>query len=644
MSVVDGVVDEDDNIYRFFLELTATYGLSWTVFLADLGYNSKELLKLPGNLRDMFFFQYLLHWLETVTRLGFNPIEFMYRALIKTQDKDLINKFKRQIQSDTLDLPSDQEFEIIKGNLFEIDISNQNIKACIKGRKEQIMYVERDIWSNLTHHELTEIKALLRQTKKDQFPKTKLEEIETGVDLMRKLHETCLITEDDFSYLKSILHFLKRDDLIVKITALESPGFVFQKESLPVKQIVLQCISTDHALRNSNHKPLEDLYLKFFHSTRIIENNISAKTKEILQTDCRTKELTTTSESCRQKMKKCAKERIQIEAQIKKLHSDANDLQSKETSLRQELSSLDVEIKKEKELHQQQTSELDLYKSALEKESAILEELERKKRRHALEIENIKQSQQKEEIQNRISRAIEISHYPLIEKDCPGDDEDKTAKMVSRYESHISRDESKQKEVEAAQCASSEEAEARPPKMVSRYESNISREENKQKEVEAAQCASSEEAEARPLSLEVNVDPMILVMAAEENKDELESFKADVLLAVPQSVTRSSIQEIVIESFIDEQFLSKTDKQIQKAVLLLILVSGGFEKRCWPDISKMKTLIAALYDQQPLVVPVIIKANVKPPIGLNSAHSLSFYRRDSHYKEALSKLLGQLKK
>lgn len=76
---------------------------------------------------------------------------------------------------------------------------------------------------------MKEIKAFLRQTKKDKFPKKKLEEIETGVDLMQKLHETCLITEDDLSYLKSILRFLKRDDLIVKITELESSGFVFQK-------------------------------------------------------------------------------------------------------------------------------------------------------------------------------------------------------------------------------------------------------------------------------------------------------------------------------------------------------------------------------------------------------------------------------
>ncbi|XP_071147963.1 uncharacterized protein MCAP_0864-like isoform X1 [Mytilus edulis] len=610
--------DEDDNIHRFFLELTATSGLSWTIFLADLGYNSKELLKLPGNQRDIFFFQYLLHWLETVTRIGFNPIKCMYRALLKTRDKDLIDKFKRQIQSDSLDESSDQEFEIIKGHLSEIDISNQNKKStCIKDRKEQIMYVERDIWSNITPEELKEIKAFLRQTKKEKFPKKKLEEIQTGVDLMQKLHETCLITEDDLSYLKSILHFLKRDDLIVKITELESPGFVFQKELSPVKQIVSQSISIDHASPKSNHKQLE-----FFHSTRIIENNISAKTKEILQTDCRTKELTTASDSCRQNMEKCAKELVQIEAQIKKLQSDANNVQSKNASLGEELSSLNGEIKKEKKLHQQQTSELDLYKSTLEKETKKQEELKKKQtleeekklqlqeqkpkeyenRRRTIINENKKQSQQKKE--------LEIPYCGSIEKDSPFDDEDKTAKPLSRYESHITRDESTEKEVEAAQAV--------------------------------PQCASLEEARARPLKQELTVEPLILMMAAEENKSDLKSFKSDVLQEAPRSVTLNKVHEIIIERNTTEEFLNRTDEEMPKAVLLFILVSDVFAKRCWPDISKIKNLTAALYGSQPLVVPVIIKANVKPPMGLNSAHSLRFYTRDSYYKDALRKLLGQL--
>lgn len=185
----------------------------------------------------------------------------------------------------------------------------------------------------------------------------------------------------------------------------------------------------DHASSKSNHKQLE-----FFHSTRIIENNISAKTKEILQTECRTKELATTSESCHQKKKKCEKERIKIEAQIKQLQSDANDLKSKETSLEKKISLLDVEIEKEKKLHQQQTSDLDLYKSTLEKETKQQEELKKKQtleeeqkfqlhkqkqreyenRRQTLENENKKQSQQKKEVENQNRMCREIPHCPPI--------------------------------------------------------------------------------------------------------------------------------------------------------------------------------------------------------------------------------------
>lgn len=135
---------------------------------------------------------------------------------------------------------------------------------------------------------------------------------------------------------------------------------------------------------------------------------------------------------------------------------------------------------------------------------------------------------------------------------------------------------------------------------------------------------------------------MILIMATEENKTDLKSFKSDVLQETPRSVTLSKVHEMVIERNITEEFLNRTDEEIPKAVLLFILVSDVFAKRCWPDISKMKNLTAALYGSQPLVVPVIIKANVKAPMGLSSAHSLRFYTRDSYYKDALRKLLGQL--
>lgn len=144
-------------------------------------------------------------------------------------------------------------------------------------------------------------------------------------------------------------------------------------------------------------------------------------------------------------------------------------------------------------------------------------------------------------------------------------------------------------------------------------------------------------------SREVFDRPMILMMSAEENKDNLESFKADVLQVVPQIVTESNIHEIVIESSITDEFISRVDNLIQKSVLLFILVSDDFVKRCWSHISEMKNFTAALYNQQTLIVPVIINAKVKLPFGLNSTYCLRSHKDTLHYKETLEKLLRMLK-
>lgn len=86
--------------------------------------------------------------------------------------------------------------------------------------------------------ELLEIKAYLHNTKKEKFGKKVIEEIKTGIDLMQKLKEKCLVNEDNFDYLKSILQFLKRDDLIEKITALETPVFVFKRGKVSKNYII----------------------------------------------------------------------------------------------------------------------------------------------------------------------------------------------------------------------------------------------------------------------------------------------------------------------------------------------------------------------------------------------------------------------
>ncbi|OPL33344.1 hypothetical protein AM593_03614, partial [Mytilus galloprovincialis] len=130
--------------------------------------------------------------------------------------------------SDSPCLPCRREFALLKDSLLKIP--NQTGRATNLNRTEEIMFVEKEIWSNLTSDELAQIKAFLNTTKKEKFGKRVLEEIKNGVDLFRKLHELCLVDEENFDYLITILKFVSRNDLIQKIMALDTPGSRFETE------------------------------------------------------------------------------------------------------------------------------------------------------------------------------------------------------------------------------------------------------------------------------------------------------------------------------------------------------------------------------------------------------------------------------
>jgi hypothetical protein len=57
----------------------------------------------------------------------------------------------------------------------------------------------------------------------------------------------------------------------------------------------------------------------------------------------------------------------------------------------------------------------------------------------------------------------------------------------------------------------------------------------------------------------------------------------------------------------------------------------------------MKNFNSAIYDQKPLIIPVSAEKNMEIPMGMKSAHKLSFHNRnrDRFYKEALTKLVRQ---
>ncbi|XP_071148918.1 myosin-10-like isoform X2 [Mytilus edulis] len=520
----------DEKIHRFFLELITTHGLKWTTFLADLGFRSKLLLKLPQEKKDDHFCYYLEYWLGTVTFLGQNPVSHLYRALIKSQHKDLVDELKLKFPSGTIGSISDQEFADVERHLLHVNSLSNTAKKIREPTgfdiHEELMRVEREIWRNITDHELQEIKAYLRNKKREKFGKKVLEEIKTCVDLMQKLHETCLVQENNFGFLKAILKFVNREDLIQKITALEE-----RINGLPKENEFMEVSATGSTLK-LKMKVKQNLVSMFSSSTRIIQQKIADKTQDLQKIDERATELTSKSESCRQKMEECAKQKMQIEIQIRNLRSEADVLQCSEKTLGSEFISIQKDKDALKYLHKKQATELDSFRNKLKRENELLV-------KHKKELESMKQE---------LNRVEHVDPKPVNEK------------------------------------------------------------------------------------------PAILVMAAVENIKDLETFKCDV----QKAVSKNKILDVVIENNTTAEFLSETDKQMQTAKLIFILVSDVFVKRCWPDVSKMKNLTSALVDKNPLVVPVKIVANVRFPMGLKSAHCLAFHRCDGYYKEALGKVLKEI--
>jgi hypothetical protein len=81
--------------------------------------------------------------------------------------------------------------------------------------------------------------------------------------------------------------------------------------------------------------------------------------------------------------------------------------------------------------------------------------------------------------------------------------------------------------------------------------------------------------------------------------------------------------------------------KIPHAKLLFVIVSKVFVSNYWPAICKLDNFTSAIYEKKPLIIPVSAEKNMDIPMDMKSVDKLSFYRRDSYYKEALTKLVRQ---
>jgi hypothetical protein len=132
---------------------------------------------------------------------------------------------------------------------------------------------------------------------------------------------------------------------------------------------------------------------------------------------------------------------------------------------------------------------------------------------------------------------------------------------------------------------------------------------------------------------------VVIIKSAEENAEQSSSFQDDIREI--QGDGTLICESIVVREQLTEEFLNVTNDKIPQAKLVFMLFSQAFVKNCWPEICKMKNFNSDIYDSKPLIIPVSAETNTEFPMGMKSAHNLSFHRRDSYYKDALTKLVRQ---
>lgn len=130
---------------------------------------------------------------------------------------------------------------------------------------------------------------------------------------------------------------------------------------------------------------------------------------------------------------------------------------------------------------------------------------------------------------------------------------------------------------------------------------------------------------------------VVILLSAEENADQSSLFQND--LKEIQGEGTLICESIVVRGQLTEEFLNVTNDKIPHAKLVFMLFSHVFVSNCWPEICKMKNFNSAIYGNQPLIVPVAAEKQIEFPMGMKSAHNLSFHNRDMFYKQALKKLV-----
>ena len=459
---------------------------------------------------------------------------------------------------------------------------------------ERFLNLRKKIWDNITEDELHEIKQYLQIKYKKQFGRASLQKVTNCVDLIRLLQDRDLLGINKLSFIKTLLDHMKRNDLLREVNNYdkESAEAVDAKSRRPKSDSTCEDCHLQQSIKIKNIEIQQNVE----HQTNVsntlekLKENMEEQTQIISSNKMRLTRIELEKKQKLENERKCRDEQVKIEAKIKQLQEEKREESDLERSLLDDIDRMSREHREVEYL----ISEAKYKKNELSKR---YEDEFRKEKEFSQTVNNLELELHTLKLQ--INQRSEIHQY----------------QPRNRPNSNNNGSYSDSESINDVTT------DAQPTERAN----TINKEYRRQHE---------------PSPSRYNTDPtcnVVIIISAEENAEQSSSFQDD--LREIQGEGTLICESIVVREQLTEEFLNVTNDKIPQAKLVFMLFSKAFVKNCWPEICKMKNFNSAIYDNKPLIIPVSAETNTEFPMGMKSAHNLSFHRRDSYYKEALKKLV-----
>ena len=211
-------------------------------------------------------------------------------------------------------------------------------------KTERFLNLRKKIWDNITEVELKDIKEYLKMQGNSKIGRAKLEQVKTCVELLPLLQDRDLLGIDNLSFIKKILDYMHRDDLLKEVynyekeSAKASGAKPRRPKSDPTYAHSDSTCESRHLQQSIKLKNIE-IQQNVQHQTNVsntlekLKENMEEQTQIINSNNIKLTNIELEKKQKLENERKCRDEQVKIEAKIKQLQEEKREESDLERSL-----------------------------------------------------------------------------------------------------------------------------------------------------------------------------------------------------------------------------------------------------------------------------------------------------------------------